>query len=135
MAQKKITTLSVIEKAARDKLRELDAGVSNDNYLSQLMWVGKDFLEMKLNMYDLQKIEDTILDLEAYGPEIAVRFLKHAAITEEEVTEELSDEEEILERIASIKTDEDVAEMLILELLWAAMSTYLDDFPTRLSMS
>lgn len=39
------------------------------------------------------------MDLEAYGPEIAVRFLKHAAITEEEVTEELSDEEEILERM------------------------------------
>jgi hypothetical protein len=116
--------MTPIQTAAREKLLEMQAMNNDSGYIAQLMYVGIHLLEMKVNMYDLDKIENMVLTL-FMAPEIKVERLLRLATTEEE----------IIKKINSIKTDQDVAQILLMDLLYRAMEEYLDNFPTNLRMS
>ena len=116
--------MTPIQTAAREKLLEMQAMNNDSGYIAQLMYVGIHLLEMKVNMYDLDKIENMVLTL-AMAPDMKVeKFLQLA-----------TPEDEIIKKINSIKTDQDVAQILLMDLLYRAMEEYLDNFPTNLRMS
>jgi len=116
--------MTPIQTAAREKLLEMQAMNNDSGYIAQLMYVGMHLLEMKVNMYDLDKIENMVLTL-SMAPEMKVEKFLQLATTEDE----------IIKKINSIKTDQDVAQILLMDLLYRAMEEYLDNFPTNLRMS
>lgn len=116
--------MTPIQTAAREKLLEMQAMNNDSGHIAQLMYVGIHLLEMKVNMYDLDKIENMVLTL-SMAPDMKVEKFLRLATTEDE----------IIKKINSIKTDQDVAQILLMDLLYRAMEEYLDNFPTNLRMS
>lgn len=78
--------------------------------------------DLDLNMYDKQKMEDEIMEL-LYSPD-------------EEVIEYLEMEpEELYERLLPLKTEEELREVLVGDLMYDAVADHLDDFPTNLRIT
>lgn len=74
--------------------------------------------ELDLNMYDRQKMEDEIMELR-YAPD-------------EEILEYLELEpEELYEYLLPLKTEAEIQEVLVGDLMYQAVAAHLDDFPTN----
>lgn len=112
-------TLDQILQAKLDSMQVPVTG--NSSKLGTIMIVLQD--QLNLNMYDLQAMEDVILDMSMY-------------MTDKEVLKYLEVSARDLARLlAPLKTDEEWVDTLLMDVLWEAMLDNLDNFPVQTKIS
>ena len=123
--------MEILEEAAKKKYRELNLGNSNQppkSFLADLLMAiygceTKDYLN--LPMADKQDIEDQILNMTWLYPEgIEETFLDEEFL-------DISYAMDLRDMLSTATTFEELQEVLILELMYTAMSYNLDSFPSR----
>ena len=122
--------MQVLEQAAKKKLRELDLDSPDPpkSYLADLLIAiygseTKDYLN--LPMADKQDIEEQILNMMWLYPEgIEEKFLDEEFL-------DLSLALNLQDKLSVAKTDKEIQEILILDLMYPAMGYNLDSFPSR----